>query len=192
MRTSNQPQKIVFIDIDGPLLPRRMWAAAENIGLLNERVRDRAPLLRLDPGCVGLLVRLCDLAGARLVLASNWRRTWPRSASALLDKLIGEGLRADLWHERWMLPVLPHGGKSAEIAAWLDLDGGAGTFLFVDDEPLPLPAFVQHLGVDPDEGFGMTAYRQGLAVFGASDPRDRWRSPASAASSKLTHHCIKN
>lgn len=49
--------KAVFIDIDGPLLLRRMWASADNIRLLDERVIDRSPRLRFDPGCVGLVVR---------------------------------------------------------------------------------------------------------------------------------------
>lgn len=177
---------VIFIDIDGPLLPRRMWAAAENIALLSERVSDRMPRLRLDPGCIGLLVRLCDLTGAHLILASNWRRTWPHEAMALRAKLVAEGLREDLWHEGWMLPVLPRGGKPAELDAWLDLYPGTSTALFVDDEPLPLPASVQQLSVDPDEGFGMAAYRKALAAFGVSDPLDRQGRERSRQPADLT------
>ena len=162
--------KAVFIDIDGPLLPWRMWAAADNIRLLDERMIDRSPRLRFDPGCVGLVVRLCDLSGARLVLASNWRRTWAHGFEALRAKMITEGLRADLWHDDWMLPVT--GTKAGELASWLAvnrIDGG----VLIDNDPIPTPEPVQMITVSEEDGFGLPAYRQALAAFGAADPRDR-------------------
>jgi len=162
----------VFIDIDGPVLPLRMWAASENIRLLDEKVIDRSPRLRFDPGCVGLVVRLCELSNAQLVLASNWRRTWAHGLAALHAKLIAEGLRADLWHEDWMLPVV--GSKSSELASWLEsnpIEAGA----FIDNEPILTPDPVRMITVSEADGFGLSAYRSALAVFGAKDPRDRSR-----------------
>lgn len=161
---------VIFIDIDGPLLPMRMWAAAENIRLLDERVIDRAPLLRFDPGCVGLLVRLCELSGAKLVLLSNWRRTWSLGFETLYAKMISEGLRADLWHDNWMLPVI--GTKGGELATWLSanrIDAG----VLIDNEPIPTLEPVQMITVGEEDGFGLPAYRQALAIFGVNDPRDR-------------------
>jgi len=161
---------VVFIDIDGPILPLRMWAAAENIRLLGEKVIDRSPRLRFDPGCVGLVVRLCDLSGARLVLASNWRRTWAHGLSELHAKLIAEGLRADLWHENWMLPVF--GTKAAELVSWLAANRiEAG--IFIDNEPISTPDPVRMIAVSEDDGFGLSAYRCALSIFGANDALDR-------------------
>jgi len=160
---------VVFIDIDGPILPLRMWAAAENIRLLEEKVVDRSPHLRFDPGCVGLVVRLCDLSGARLVLASNWRRTWAHDLSELHAKLVAEGLRADLWHEDWMLPVFDT--KAAELVSWLaanQIEAG----IFIDNEPISTPDPVRMITVSEDDGFGLPDYRHALAVFGKKDPRD--------------------
>lgn len=161
---------VVFIDIDGPILPLRMWAAAENIRLLDEKVIDRSPHLRFDPGCVGLIARLCDLAGARLVLASNWRRTWAHGLDALHAKIIAEGLRGDLWHENWMLPVFDN--KTAELASWINSNRIA-TGVFIDDEAISTPEPVRMITVSEDDGFGLSAYRSALDVFGVVDPRDR-------------------
>jgi hypothetical protein len=161
---------VVFIDIDGPILPLRMWAAAENIRLLDEKVIDRSPRLRFDPGCVGLIVRLCDLSDARLVLASNWRRTWAHGLDALHAKIIAEGLRADLWHENWMLPVLNN--KTTELASWISSNTIAAG-VFIDDEPISTPEPVRMITVSEDEGFGLSAYRSALDIFGVVDPRDK-------------------
>lgn len=165
---------IVFIDIDGPLLPNRMWAASDNIRLLDQRVIDRSPHLRFDPGCVGLVVRLCRLAKARLVLASNWRRTWAHGQEALRAKLAGEGLTDDLWHDDWALPVLvgDRGNKACEIERWLDANPIERAVL-IDNDPIAAPAPVQLIRIDAEEGFGLSAYRLALQCFGATDPRDR-------------------
>lgn len=157
---------VVFIDIDGPILPLRMWAAAENIRLLDEKVTDRSPRLRFDPGCVGLIVRICELSDARLVLASNWRRTWAHGLDALHAKLIAEGLRSDLWHKNWMLPVFDT--KAAELVSWLaTIDAG----VFIDNEQISTPDPVRMVTVSEDDGFGIWAYRQALDIFGVEDPR---------------------
>lgn len=161
---------VVFLDIDGPILPLRMWAAADNIRLLDEKIIDRAPHLRFDPGCVGLAVRLCDLSSARLVLASNWRRTWSHGLDTLHAKMVSEGLREDLWHENWMLPVFDN--KVAELASWL-ASNPIKAGVFIDNEPISTPNLVQMITVCEDDGFGLHAYRRALEFFGKKDPRDR-------------------
>ena len=166
--------KIVFIDIDGPLLPNRMWASRDNISLLEEKVIDRSPHLRFDSGCVGLVMRLCRLANARLVFASNWRRTWTHGQHALRAKLTNEGLEDDLWHDDWALPVLSgaKGDKAHEIAHWLNAHVVESAVL-IDDDPIETPEPVRLIRVNVDDGFSLSAYREALRHFGATDPRDR-------------------
>lgn len=161
-------ERVIFIDIDGVLLPTRMWAAAENIRLVNAKVPDRAPLLRFDPGSIGLIVRLCRQSGARLVLASNWRRTWTFGEEALRLKLVAEGLSAELWHDEWMLPVTKR-GKWHELADWIE-GRGIDEALIIDDEPFAgrdlSAASVAQVIPDTDEGFGMMEYRAAGGFFG--------------------------
>lgn len=163
---------VIFLDIDGPLLSRRMWAASDNFTLLQAPVAQRIALLKFDPGSVGLISRACELAGAQLVLASNWRRTWPGDLEALRQKLEHEGLRHHVWHHNWKLPVIPVGNKQSELEVWLDENGPVAKAVFIDDEALTCPRPVVQITVSLDDGFGMQAYRDTISYFGVSDSLD--------------------
>ena len=163
---------VIFLDIDGPLLSRRMWAASENFALLQTPVAQRIALLKFDPGSVGLICRACELAQAQLVLASNWRRTWPGDLGALKRKLEYEGLPPHLWHHNWKLPVLPAGNKQSELEAWLNENSPVAKAVFIDDEALTCPRPVVQITVSLDDGFGMQAYRDTISYFGVSDSLD--------------------
>lgn len=163
---------VIFLDIDGPLLSRRMWAAVDNFALLRTPVDERIAHLKFDPGSVGLISRACELAEAQLVLASNWRRTWPGDLEALKRKLDEEGLQHDRWHHNWKLPVLPAGNKQSELEAWLNVNGPVAKAVFIDDEALTCPMPVVQITVSLDDGFGMQAYRDTISYFGVSDSLD--------------------
>ncbi|XUY30458.1 HAD domain-containing protein (plasmid) [Agrobacterium sp. rho-8.1] len=164
---------VIFLDIDGPLLSRRMWAAADNFALIRMPVDERIAHLKLDPGSVGLISRACELVQAQLVLASNWRRTWPGDLGALRRKLEHEGLARDLWHHNWKLPVIPVGNKRSELEAWLNQNGPVTKAVFIDDEKQTCPSPVVQITVSLDDGFGMQAYRDTISYFGVSDPLDK-------------------
>ncbi len=163
---------VIFLDIDGPLLSRRMWAAVDNFALLRTPVDERITHLKFDPGSVGLISRACELAQAQLVLASNWRRTWPGDLEALRQKLEYEGLPPHLWHQNWKLPVIPTGNKQSELEVWLEENGPVAKAVFIDDETLTCPTPVVQITVSLDDGFGMQAYRDTISYFGVSDQLD--------------------
>ena len=166
-------EKVIFLDIDGVLLSVRYWKSQHNKALYPQRVEDRIKDLQLDPGSIGLIVDLCDLADARLVLSSTWRKVWPHSRKELIERLIDQGLRRDIWHPDWMLPVLQNCNKWQEMAHWTR---GATdvTALIIDDEvPAdPPPLDVKDaviLEVDKYEGFGSRNYFDALDYFGVED-----------------------
>lgn len=172
-------EKVVFIDIDGVLLPNRMWAAAENIDILERAVPpvQRAPLLRFDPGAVGLLVRLCRLSGAKLVLSSSWRTTWPHGLASLRDKLASEGLDQELWHERWTLAPDITAIEGA-LENWLAQAICPVHALSLNDRhtaalKVKETGRIRIAEINPniDDGFGLAEYRAGLKYLGASDER---------------------
>lgn len=173
-RRRNAHKNLIFIDIDGVLLSFRYWASASNNALWPVKVEDRMRHLQLDPGSVGLLVRLCEKANAKLVLTSNWRRTWPHERKELIERLIEQGLRRDLWHPEWMLPVLPNSNKWMELAEWLE---GCTEIvaLILDDEQCPddaPPLDVEDVGilpVDKYDGFGAYSYFDALDFWGVED-----------------------
>lgn len=183
MSEDQRAQRIIFIDIDGVLLPTRMWAAAENFRLLSKKVPvgERAPLLRFDPGSVGLLVRLCELSGAKLVLASNWRTTWQHGLEELRNKLTREGLESHLWHDHWHISET-EGRIEIAYAEWLDWRVTPIQALIINDKPTgPIELQEQKIAqigpeigeITPhvDDGLGIPEYRACLKFFRVADPR---------------------
>lgn len=166
--------RLVFIDIDGVLLSFRSWTTAHNAPLWRLPVEQRMKHLELDQTSIGLLVRLCDHARAKLVLTSTWRKTWPDDLPALHNRLIEQGLRRDLWHQEWRLPFVPDGTKWQELAKWGGWSPNAGA-LIIDDELPPEdapPALAEQailLQADKYEGFGAYNYFDALGVFGVED-----------------------
>ena len=112
--------RVIFIDIEGVLISFRYGLTPQHAAQSPLRVEDQIKDFQLDPGSVRLLVELCDLANAKLVLSSTWRKTWPHGQLALVKRLLGQGLRRDLWHPDWALPRLGHHNKWQELAVWLD------------------------------------------------------------------------
>ncbi|KIP99946.1 hypothetical protein RU07_17805 [Agrobacterium tumefaciens] len=166
--------RLVFIDIDGVLLSFRSWTTAHNTPLWRLPVAQRMKHLELDQTSIGLLVRLCDLAKAKLVLTSTWRKTWPHDLTALHERLIEQGLRRDLWHQEWMVPVVADRSKWQELATWGDWSKDA-VALIIDDElpPEDVPPVIAEQAVllqaDKFEGFGAYNYFDALEFFGVED-----------------------
>lgn len=119
-------QRILMLDIDGVLLSGRSlllpgnahyWAEAR----ANDRHSIRADALRavFDPTAVALVNRLCTVAGAKVVIHSNWRKTVGLEETRA--KLMEQGIEASHLHEVWATPRrgLHRDEKRAEITGWL-------------------------------------------------------------------------
>lgn len=152
-------EKVIFIDIDGVLLSLEGCKSPENAALLKARPDGFMAHLCFDAEPVKLIVELADDAGAKLVLSSNWRRVWGGDGDALMTKLAAEGLREDLWHEDWYLPVLGlEPRKFDEIADWLNSHPPCFA-LVIDDEGYRGPPLIQGMAgvIVTDESVGYTA-----------------------------------
>lgn len=119
--------RVIFLDIDGPLLPGRMWYHPENAALRRDyganwwREIDEHPdffdRITFDPIAVTWFNLWVKYSGAKVVIASNWRR-W-------LDKIDLEevfknnGLRINL-HEDWQTMGHMTSNRINEIGMWMD------------------------------------------------------------------------
>lgn len=167
-------ENIIFVDIDGVLLTLKDCRSPENAALLRSRPDGFMGQLRFNAEAIRLLVRLADLADARLVLSSNWRRSWGPDSDTLMEKLVSEGLRQDLWHEDWFAPLLGlEPRKIDEIADWLD-DHPSSKALVFDDElerrrpPLPAGKAVV-LEINAEEGYSRPDHLLACEYFGVED-----------------------
>jgi hypothetical protein len=119
---------ILFLDIDGVLLPARAWAQpanAEARRLMRQRGRDAMreaqELVAFDSLAVGLVNRLAAVTGARIVIASNWRYSF--GVEGTRDKLLAQGLDAALLHEHHSCPrtSVMRWEKARDIDEWLQV-----------------------------------------------------------------------
>lgn len=166
----HEPDPVIFVGIEGVItsLKTRMFRRS------------------FDPDAIGLIARLARKTGARLMLMSPMRRTWPAGAEALHQTLIAEGMAADLWHREWMLPAIDGGTTWQELDAWLagrDCDALSALIIMQqgDCHPGELPDDVGYFDTFPADGFTQWNYFEILAKIGLTDgevepPPDR---PAS-------------
>lgn len=103
--------KIIFLDVDGVLNSLRNVIAQGGFPFPKGSNVEQSPLHReenLDALAVGMVRKLCDETGAKIVLSSTWREH--------LDSVSEFG-------KRWALPIIdatPFGAKQGAISRWLE------------------------------------------------------------------------
>lgn len=172
--------KIIFLDIDGVLLPARARVLPENLrrlGSIVASVCSNAPRserypVDFDPVAVALVNRLCELSDARIVIHSDWRRVSKRNW--LHQHLIAQGILPGHLHEHWF--ALMDGlssTKAGDIHSWISKHRPE-SFVVIDDHPLDRfgvePLSERLVLVDGTEGFLLRDYAKALDLLETEDP----------------------
>lgn len=155
----HEPDPVIFVGIEGVItsLKTRMFRRA------------------FDPDAISLIARLARKTGARLMLMSSLRRTWPAGAEALHQRLIAEGWPADLWHREWMLPAIDFGTTWQELDAWLagrNCDALSALIIAQDGKRYPGELPGEDIGdyyTSPADGFTQWDYFKIMAAIGLTD-----------------------
>lgn len=137
MATTN---KVIFLDIDGPLMPGRQWFDSKNSNMrknlgdvwwkkINE-LEEFDELITFDPVAVNFFNLWQRMSGADIVVASNWAR-WI-SKERLLKIFDRNGLDAKL-HEDWRTPRKFTSNRIHDIGCWMT-DNPEYTGIIVDDD----------------------------------------------------------
>lgn len=149
-------QKILFLDIDGPLIPSRMYKAPG---------QTRPWVTMFDPAAVGMLNTIADKTGCKFVVHSSWVATTfhydmlPNTKTPVLDHMINQGILADHFHDDWVAQYTFSGNRWHAIADWIinwQDDGIKTDYLILDDADMPYQFPLdktRHIHVDFDEGF---------------------------------------
>lgn len=119
--------RILFLDIDGVLLPQRMYLAANQT----------KPIVTVfDPGIVGMLNTLAQDYGWRFVIHSSWLRTSFHGKPSVYEHMIEQGLKREFFHDTHSCLYAFTGTRWLAIADWLD-DHEVEDYFILDDESLP-------------------------------------------------------
>lgn len=133
---------VLFLDIDGVLLPGRHHEAEVNAAVIAGR-RPELPWGHLLGGLASMCVTECcpqviseinallERTRARLVLISTWRRAI--GAEETRQILTLQGL-TERWHPDYAAPW--HGDKGEDIAAWLAAHREVTQWAVIDDDEI--------------------------------------------------------
>lgn len=127
--------KVIFLDIDGPMIPRRAYYLADNYCKL---------VTVFDPVAVQLLLALIRDNGVKIVVCSTWRKHGYDDVCKLLDK---NGIASNLYlHPDWCTKDLERLGgefkREDEIAEWLERHPEISHYAILDDEKHDLDGMV--------------------------------------------------
>ena len=81
--------KVIFLDIDGVLNYTDWYVSDRNPGNINGQEGE------IDPMCVERVVRICQETGAKIVISSDWRVSWPGAKIRLENAGFPRGLIID-------------------------------------------------------------------------------------------------
>lgn len=147
--------KIIFIDIDGPLIPQRAYALAN---------QTKPYVMTFDPCAVGLLNELGKEHKWEFVIHSSWLRAYGEEPT--LEHCISEGLAH--FHKDATCDKTLH-WRYDRVAQWLREHEDVTDYVIIDDEEythrsvdfVHPPNMAKHLLLlDFDEGFLMKSFRQ--------------------------------
>lgn len=145
--------KVIFLDIDGVLLPGRAYYAAYQT----------KPLVTIfDPCVVGMLNHIAEKKDYKFVLHSNWRRTEPRrierGLGTLKEYFVEQGILPEYLHEDFMCPMKLSSTRWDDILFWLDAHPDVVDYWIIEDEKCP------DLGRWADGRVIQTDFDEGLTV----------------------------
>ena len=124
--------KVIFLDIDGVLNYTQWYVSDRNPGNLYGEEGD------IDPLCAERINRICSETGAKIVISSDWRISWPYCIDRLVKGGIGEGLVIDktpehMWVEHCTEDFLDFTSRGSEIDDWLSQHPECDRYVILDD-----------------------------------------------------------
>lgn len=121
--------KIIFLDIDGPLLPQKMHYFGKNRNLNKFDENYQTPVF--DPWGVRALNLWARYSKAQIVLCTHWLKTWDINTVKEIMQLNGLGLD---YHIDCVTPKKMSSYKCNEIVWWLRDHPECENFIVVEDD----------------------------------------------------------
>jgi hypothetical protein len=114
--------KILFLDIDGPLIPGRAYTMPG---------QTKPIVMKFDPCAVGLINNWCETRKWKLVIHSSWLRVF--GAKETLANCVKEGIKAEHFHED--ATCEENLERYTRVSKWLKDHPDTSHYMILDDEP---------------------------------------------------------
>lgn len=148
--------KVIFIDIDGPLIPMRAYF-----------LPTQTPLVSVfDPCAVALLLRVVSMSQAQFVVSSTWGF---HGYDKCMETFAKNGIHPNLFHKDWITPRKMSSSRSMEIRWWLEGHPEVTHHVAVDDEDLNSDLVANAALCDAYEGFSWRNYLECLTFLDAHE-----------------------
>lgn len=154
--------KIIFLDIDGILNYTEWYVSDRNPGNLYGQEGD------IDPLCSKRINTICRETGAKIVLSSDWRISWPYCIDRLEKGGIEKGLIVDktpehMWIQHRTNDFVDWTSRGAEIEDWLSQHPECDEFAIIDDRTDFTEEQKEHF-VHVDSMYGIDDYDVKFAI----------------------------
>lgn len=143
------PKKILFIDVDGPLIPSRALFLENQGKLLNLGVADT-----FDPVAVSVINTVLKETKCQFVISSTWRI---KRLEVCKNLFTLNKINFDHIHSDWETPMKFSSSRSDEIRMWLDKHLEIEKYAILDDAKVDLPNIVR---VSTEDGMQMRHYNK--------------------------------
>jgi hypothetical protein len=124
-------ERIIFLDIDGPMIPLRCAYLPEQTRIMTV----------FDPVAVSLLNQLCKEQGWKIVLHTSWVRI--QGGKRTKEHCILQGILPEYFHEdSWCDEDV--NWRYTRIAKWLEDHPNITEYVILDDEPYQDDIYTKH------------------------------------------------
>ncbi len=146
-------QKIIFLDIDGPVIPWKNRIAYEGTGIKPPH----------DAIAVHYISKIAEHTGAQFVISSSARKVEKEAFITLFESF---GFDASLLHEDWR--TSDRNDRLQEIHEWIEKHPEVTHWIALDDEPLDTDHLVMACS---SNGFLLSNYDEALHGLGLKSPK---------------------
>jgi hypothetical protein len=145
--------KVIFLDIDGPMIPSSMFLIDRMCSLHR----------RFPETTVAVLNELCKRTGAKIVFNSTHNRSW-ESAPDIQVALVDQGLDADHVRSSDWNTAYPDLPRDVAVKAWLHAHPEVTDWVALDD--CKFTEDERLIWIDPDAGLHVGHLNNAIKLLG--------------------------
>lgn len=150
-------QKIIFLDVDGTLIPTSMFLVT------SAATRE----CHIPDTHVALINELCHITGAKLVMNTTHSRP-SQWVPSIIERLIEQGIKREYFHHTRPNTAYPNISRQEAISAWIHEEEGPVKWVALDD--VFCAPETNMVRVDPNAGVTVADINSAIALLDCGDP----------------------